>query len=108
MTVFGSSQHNPTYEYEIRPEMKAALDRYAEQGVPLGDFLTALLANDLMETLGRADDGNQRDINQLCMYVYNEMPSFCHGSYEIVQGWIDSHKLKKDTDKQMEEDRGKL
>jgi len=108
MTVFGSSQHNPDYEYEIRPEMKEALDRYAEQGVPLGDFLTALLANDLMEALGRADDGNREDINQLCCYVYNEMPSHCHGSHEIVRAWIALHEEKRKTDKQMEEDRGKL
>jgi len=108
MTVFGSSKHNPTYEYEIRPEMKAALDRYAEQGVPLGGFLTALLANDLMGALGRADPQNERNINQLCMYVHNEMPGTCHGSYEIIDAWVASHKLKKDTDKQMEEDRGKL
>lgn len=92
MTVFGSPQHNPTFKYEIREEMKAALDRYAEQGVPLGGFLTALLANDLMGALGKADDGNQRDIAQLCMYVYNEMPGDCHGSYEIVDAWIDKKR----------------
>jgi len=90
MTVFGSRQHNPTYEYEIRPEMKEAIDQYAEQGVPMGDFLTALVANDLMSALGRADDGNRRDIFQLCMYVYNEIPSDSHGSYERVDEWLKS------------------
>jgi len=105
MTVFGSARHNPTFPYEIREEMKAALDRYAEDGVPLGDFLTSLLANDLMGARGRADDGNRRDMDQLCMYVYNEMPSTCHGSYEIVKAWIDSFKLKKDMDEKLEEER---
>ena len=95
MTVFGSSQHNPTYTYEIREEMKEAIDQYAEQGQPLGDFLTALLANDLMEALGRADDGNRRDIFQLCMYVYNEIPSLSHGSYAIVKAWIAKKKEER-------------
>jgi len=108
MTVYGSQHHNPTFPYEIKEDMKAALDRYSELGVPTGDFLRALLSNDLMEAHGRADDQNRRDIDQLCMYVYNEMPSLCHGSYDLVDAWLTMHKEKKDTDAKLKEERDKL
>jgi len=96
MTVFGSKRHNPTYEYEIRPEMKRAIDQYAENGIPLGDFLTALLANDLMGALGRADEGNREDIFALCMYVHNEVPGGIHGCYEIVALHIKTKKEERE------------
>jgi hypothetical protein len=94
MTVYGA--HNPTYPYEIRPEMKEAIDNYVKDGVPLGDFLTALLANDLMRALGRADEGNKRDIFDLCMYVHNEMPGGLHGSYEIIRDHIEAKKEERE------------
>lgn len=72
----------------IRPDIRASLDRYAKNGVPVGDFLTAVLANDLMESAGRADDYNRHTLFESCTYVYNEMPSLCHGSREAVAKWI--------------------
>ena len=35
----------------IRPDIRAAIDRYAKDGVPVGDFLQAVLANVSWSTL---------------------------------------------------------
>jgi len=72
----------------IRGDIKAALDRYAARGIPVGDFLTACLENNLMEAMGRADSYNRATIHQICMYIYNDMPSPCHGSPEKVTAWL--------------------
>ena len=76
----------------IKPETIASLRRYADHGIPTGNFLRAVLANDLMEAMGRADAENRAAIWHICGYVYNEIPSPCHGSYEIVDAWIEKFK----------------
>lgn len=83
------AEHNRlNFEMEIRPDIKSALDRYARTGMPLGNFLTAVVENNLMEALGRADSYNRATIHQICSYVYNEMPHTCHGSPERVAAWL--------------------
>ncbi len=67
---------------------KEGIDNYAQHRIPCGDFLTAVLANDLMGALGRADDENRKDIFEICSYVYSEIPSICYGSYKIVKAWL--------------------
>lgn len=80
----------------MKPETKESLDRYATQGVPTGDFLRAVLSNDLTEAFGRADDDNRRDMYDICSYVYNELPSPCHGSPEKVTAWIQRFKAARE------------
>jgi len=82
-----------TSQYDkIRPDIRAALARYAREHSGVGGFLRAVLSNDLMEALGRADDENRAAIWEICLYVHNEMPSLCHGSPERYKEWIkDTH-----------------
>jgi len=75
-------------DWEIRPEMLEALDRYIHKGYRPGGFLTSVLAHDLMEACQRADDINIRNLPAYAAYMYNEMPSASHGSYEIVDAWV--------------------
>ena len=72
----------------MREDIKASLDRYAQSGVPTGGFLRAVLANDLMDAMGRAYSENKYAIHEIASYVYNELPAECHGSYEKVDAWI--------------------
>ena len=64
----------------IREDVKESLDAYAKEGRPTGGFLEAVLSNDLMGALGRADLQNRYDIFDICSYVYNHCPANCHGS----------------------------
>ena len=64
------------------------LKRYVEHHIPTGDFLKAVLENDLTEAVARADDENQRVIPIYVSWLYNEAPSKCWGSPEAVRAWL--------------------
>lgn len=79
----------------MKQETKDSLIRYAEHGIPTGGFLKAVLSNNLTDSVARADEENLLDLYQIVIYVYNEMPSLCHGSPERVAAWIETHRLKR-------------
>ena len=72
----------------LEGNLKDTLDRYANSRIPTGGFLQAVLENDLMEAVGRADDINRYRLHEICSYVYNNMPASCHGNKEIVNAWL--------------------
>jgi hypothetical protein len=73
--------------FESLPQA-ADLRLYIEEGRPTNHFLTALLANDLMATLGRADAPNKAAIEDYCLWLKSHAPAACHGSRETVEAWI--------------------
>jgi len=79
--------------YEFRnfyiPErMMGGITRYIEAGIPPGDFLTAIITNDLHEAVCRADDENLINIPAYVAYFYNKAPSACWGSKEKMNQWL--------------------
>lgn len=81
-------QHVPDKVYALAPNnLGPSLKRYIEGGVPLGGFMTAVMANDLMEAVGRADEVNIGILNEICSWVYSYAPRGCHGSYDAVGNW---------------------
>ena len=62
---------------------------FRDEGIPPGDFLRAVLENNLMEAFSRADGENTRDMAEIMEFVYNDMPVDCHGSREKVNAWLD-------------------
>ncbi len=77
----------------IHPCIKKALENYAEHGIPTGGFLAAVISNDLMTAVGRADNQNIRVLRSICGFVHNELPSGSHGSREIYKNWIEAKKF---------------
>lgn len=77
--------------FYIPEHMMESLECYIKHGCPVGDFLTAVLCNDLMGACGRADDENMANLPAYCAYLYNEAPAGCHGSKENVARWIKTH-----------------
>jgi hypothetical protein len=73
------------------------LTSFMVHGVPPGDFLRAVLKNDLMGAMGKADEQNRNDIFEICKFVYNEMPHTCHGSAEAVDEWIKTKAAERAT-----------
>lgn len=53
-------------------------------GRPTGDFLRAVLENDLKGAALRADEHNARHLADILAYVYHEVPAFAWGSPEEV------------------------
>lgn len=54
-----------------------------------GDFITAVLCNDLREAFARADHLNQKVLFQIVSYCHNQIPGNCWGSPEKVKAWIE-------------------
>lgn len=85
-------------EFVVRADMVEALWEYVHQGVPLGDFLRAVVCNDLVEACGRADDGNVRNMPAFAAYLYNEMPQGSWGSAEAYERWIGRRTVLREQD----------
>lgn len=69
---------------------------YVEAGVPPGDFLMAVLQNDLKEAFGRADEYNTRAMHSIVQYLYNHVPEVCWGSPEKVKQWLTMHQTHRE------------
>ena len=72
----------------MRQDIKEAIDRYVQHGIQPGDFLRAVLSNDLKGSFARADEDNRRDLFAIVGYMYNHTPSACQGSPDRVDAWI--------------------
>jgi len=80
--------------YDSLPEhMRGSIKRYIDNGVPPGDFLQAVLSNDLKESFSRADDKNIAAMFDWVCFLYNYAPIHCHGSKEKMEMWIESGGL---------------
>lgn len=77
-------------KWYVPERMMGAIRRYIEQGIPPGDFLTAVIDNNLCEAMGRADDENLENLLAFLAYFYNEAPGQCWGSPEKRLAWIKS------------------
>ena len=71
------------------PEIvKDSIDRYVSDKIPTGGFIKAVLSNNLFEAFSRADNNNTKHMSDIVGYIYNEIPSECWGSPEIVEKWL--------------------
>jgi hypothetical protein len=76
--------------YDSAPDgTQGCLQRYLENHVPCGSFLTAVLSNDLKEACSTADDFNRHELYNTVYWLYNNAPASCWGSPENVKAWLD-------------------
>ena len=78
--------------FYIPAYMLDALERYIHQGQPPGDFLSAVISNDLTKAIARADDLNVLNLPAYVAFLYNKAPAQCWGSRENMQAWIESKR----------------
>ena len=77
-------------DYSILPEhIQGGVKRYIEQGIKPGDFLTAVICNDLKNSIMCADDTNLGRIFDIVKFFYNESPSACWGSKDAMKYWME-------------------
>ena len=88
-------------DYDCLPDyMRGGMQRYIENGIPPGDFLLAVLSNDFIEVISRADGTNIRRLIDYARFLYNELPGRgthnpdCWGSRKTVAKWIKLGGLK--------------
>jgi hypothetical protein len=74
--------------YENLPErLQPGMRRYVEDGGDVGNFLTAVLSNDLRNTLRHADATNLKLLTEIVGWLHWEVPDSCWGSVEAVKTW---------------------
>lgn len=84
------SFEEPTYA-KIPERMREALLRYVLSGIRPGDFLTAVICNNLRAAVMGADDENIHLLREYLWWLYNIAPSACHGSPEKFENWVQAH-----------------
>ena len=55
-----------------------------------GQFLQAVISNDLKEAVSRADDNNVKILHVYICFFYNKTPSACWGSMKNLIEWVRS------------------
>jgi hypothetical protein len=76
-------------EYAAIPEhMQEAIRRYVVERIAPGDFLRAVLENNLSAAVGRADDENLKLLRTYVRFFYNRVPAQCSGSPAAVSAWL--------------------
>lgn len=78
--------------FRIPDNMVEGLELYINHRIKPGSFMSAVLANDLIEAVGRADHRNIKNIPAYVHFLYNFAPPECFGSYEKVAAWLEGGK----------------
>ena len=73
---------------QIPPLILDGLRRYVTDQEPTGGFLHAVLTNNLMKAVGRAEAASLAALPAIVSFVYWVIPSECHGSPEAVKAWL--------------------
>lgn len=82
-------------DYALIPkQIQQAIDAWNAREIwTTGDFVGAVLRNDLCEAIGRADAISLRGIGAIVLYLMNEVDPRCHGSRENVEKWREETRL---------------
>jgi hypothetical protein len=76
----------------IPPSTIASIRRFAFAGIEPGDFVRAILCNDLKGAVGRADIFNMKAIPAIVSYCYNVIPAASWGSEAKMEAWLERYR----------------
>lgn len=79
----------------IPQRMWGGIERYVNKGIRPGDFLSAIITNNLVDAFHYADDENFILIGNYVRWFYNYAPSQCWHSKENMQAWIQKGGLEE-------------
>lgn len=75
--------------WKLVPEhLRPGLRAYAEHGQETGDFLSAVLRNDLAGAVFHADPVSLKALPEIVHFVNWHMPGGSYGDPESVKAWI--------------------
>jgi hypothetical protein len=81
-------------DYEKIPErMRSAIARYLFDGTKPGDFLSAVISNNLTKAVFSADDENLPLLRLYVQWFYWEAPGNSWGSADAMREWMRSRPL---------------
>lgn len=85
------------HDTRLHPHPKSharRVQRYIEKGIRPGEFLCAVISNDLKNSVGLADFINKERLPDYVTFFYSYAPAQCWGSPEKMEAWIKSGGLK--------------
>ncbi len=95
MTDFLTQARQREYdEFAAELERGFAALAYCLEGGYVGQFLTAVMDNDLREAVGRGDDNSLAGLKPIIQLLYNYAPGRCHGSKAIREAWQEKGGVK--------------
>jgi hypothetical protein len=74
--------------FAIPDYMLPGIHRYIVDGIKPGQFLQAVISNDLHMAVNHADDNNLPNLVAYIGYFYNKTPASCWGSKENYARWM--------------------
>lgn len=78
----------PSDDWHLVPShLLRGLDGHIASGTETGEFLAAVLANDLRQAVLRADEQSLAGLRGLLQFLYCDAPSPCWGSVEARDAW---------------------
>ena len=93
-----------TINYDrLPPHIRDGVKRYIEHGIKPGDFLTAVIQNNLKESFARADETNIERMFDIVSFLYNEVPLLCWGSPERMKNWMEMKELERSNSSSVDE-----
>ena len=85
--------------YDRLPEhMRGTAKRYVEGRIDPGSFLSAVICNDLFGAYYKADWINKEHMEDWIMFFYNDVPTNCFGSKEVMKAWLNGGVQNDSTD----------
>jgi len=77
----------------IPEHMVEATRRYIERGIPPGGFLTAVICNDLVGAVARADEINAVRLVDWVRFFHMYAPATCWGDEYCFDKWVEAGGL---------------
>ena len=75
-----------SYSY-LPKTLHGGVRRWIENGIEPGDFLCAVIQNNLTESFFRADEDNRENLFRIVSWFYNQAPGGCWGGEEKFRAW---------------------
>lgn len=79
--------------FEVPEYMRDSVEEYVQLGKPTGEFLAAVIQNNLKQAVMYADENNIGQLPAYMNYFYNYAPSDCWGSAAAMKRWIEAGGL---------------
>lgn len=74
--------------WHIPARMMPGIQRYIHEKIKPGQFLTAVICDELSSAIGQADAENLANLPAYVAYFYNETPAPCWGSKKKMKEWL--------------------
>jgi hypothetical protein len=91
LTTKGREMAYQFQSFYIPDRMMGGIERWVNHGILPGDFLLAVIKNDLTEACRHADEENLQNLPAFVDYLYNKVPAGCWGSPKAVADWANKN-----------------